>query len=129
MAILQQTLTATTAILAVAAIGMGVYALNLSSSNKTLTEENASLTARLAESVVAVSRLQASINTQNDAISTLQQQTEERAKVMEQTLAHVRLQTTRLTERAHAVLTKPTTAATTCDRADELINWEIQHAN
>lgn len=129
MAILQQALTATTAILAVAAIGMGVYALNLSSSNKTLTEENASLTTRLAESVASVSRLQVAINTQNDTIGTLQQQAEERAKVMEQTLAHVRLQTTRLTERAHAVLTEPTTAATTCDRADELINWEIQHAN
>lgn len=129
MAILQQALTATTAILAVAAIGMGVYALNLSSSNKTLTEENASLTTRLAESVASVSRLQVAINTQNDAIGTMQQQAEERAKVMEQTLAHVRLQTTRLTERAHAVLAKPATAATTCDRADELVNWEIQHAN
>lgn len=129
MAILQQALTATTAILAVAAIGMGAYALNVSSSNKTLTEENAMLTARLAESVAAVSRLQAAINTQNDAISTMQQQAEERAKVMEKTLASVRLQTTRLTERAQAVLTKPTTAATACDRADELINWEIQDAN
>ena len=129
MAILQQALTATTAILAVAAIGIGVYALNVSSSNKTLTEENASLTARLAESAVTVSRLQDAINTQNNAIGTMQQLADQRAKEMEQTLAHVRLQTTRLTDRAQAVLSKPSTAASACARADELVNWEIQNAN
>ena len=129
MAILQQVLTAATAILAVAAIGMGVHAFNVSSVNKNLTEENTRLTSRLAESAVTVSRLQDAINTQNNAIGTMQQLADQRAREMEQTLAHVRLQTTRLTDRAQAVLSRPSTAASACARADELVNWEIQNAN